>query len=136
MPTVEVPIPPSVNRLWRIVKRWRRTRKGHSVQVPHLARTTHYERWLRVAVPLIRIGLPVVPLPAVLTVTIRGGRGWSPDRDLDNACKAVLDAVVQAERLPDDSVRYVRSISMVYLPPVPGLAARCEVGYSDDEVTP
>jgi len=129
MPTVEVPIPPSTNHLHRLLRR-KRGRRGNR---PGLVRTTHYQQWLEVAVPLIRIGLPVVPLPARLVVTIRGGAGWKDTRDLDNAYKALSDALVHAQRLPDDSVRYVREIRMVYLPPEPGQRASCEVGYDDDE---
>lgn len=118
---VEVPVPPSVNHLYRRgrgKRRWVRSRS--------------YERWLDVAVPLMRFSLQRAPLPAAVLVTIRGGKGWSAGRDIDNTLKACLDALVMAGRLPDDTCANVNIIVVRFVPAVPGLSAGCEVGWLDE----
>lgn len=103
MTAVELPVPPSVNGLWRSYRSHGKVRVVCSKQ---------YTAWLGVAVPLLRLGLPrVVAHPAELALTVRTGKGWRKDRDLDNCLKAVADAVVRAGRLPDDSAEYVRRVS-------------------------
>ena len=127
---VEIPIPPSTNHLWRIVKHHRGKRAGQAA----LAKTQHYESWLEVAVMLLRLGLPRMVGEVGVSVTIRGGDGWDVGRrDLDNTIKAVCDALRHAGRIPDDTTEYVTRIELRYTPPEPGRQAVCLVGFLDKE---
>ncbi len=131
---IEIPIPPPVNRLWQIVNHGkRRSNKIELSGKKRLARSRDYESWLQVAVPLMRIGLPVAAVPTCVFLSIRAGKGWNNARDLDNTMKAVLDAMVSAQRLQNDNTRYVRSVHVQFADAIPGQPARCEVGYTDPE---
>ena len=115
--TIEIPMPPSVNRIWRSVRgRGSKSRVICSV---------NYRKWLRMAVPMMRFGMPEFVGPVKVTITIRGGKGWRVNSDLGNADKATLDALVQAGRIPDDNCQHVVHEEIVYLLPVPGQPACC-----------
>lgn len=126
--TIEIPMPPSVNRLWRVVK----GRGDHKKST--VVCSTNYKRWLRLAVPLMRIGLPAFAGPVKVTITIRGGKGWLNRRDIGNTDKATLDALVHARRIPDDSCLHVVHEEIVYLLPLPGLEACCWVTVKDVDI--
>jgi len=120
--TVLVPIPPSVNNLWRIAARHdRRTNKRYST----LVRTHHYRQWLEQAVPDLRVQMGVFKSPVRTTLTIRGGPGFENDRDIDNCSKAVHDALVHAQRIKADTCRDIIHMEVIYLLPIPGKPARC-----------
>lgn len=130
--TVEVPIPPSTNHLWRVVRHQRGRRAGQAT----VAKSRQYSSWLEVAVMLLRLGLPRMAGAVGVTVTIRGGEGWDVSRrDLDNTIKAVCDALVHAGRIPDDTTRFVTRIELRYTPTEPGRQAGCLVGFLDEERT-
>lgn len=108
--TVEVPIPPSANKLWKIVmvRGW-----------PRMVRTEEYKSWLKDSVLCLRIGLKKIKAaqyPVRIGVDITGGKGWRADRDLGNVDKAIEDALKHAEIIVDDSVSYVRSVRLDYHP--------------------
>lgn len=104
MDGVELPIPPSVNGLWRALRRAGKTR---------VIRSRAYTSWLEQAVLLLRFQLPkATAYPVRVTVTIHRGKGWRSNRDLDNAYKAVSDALVHAERLADDDGDHVAEVVM------------------------
>lgn len=115
--TIEIPMPPSVNRLWQISKRGEKKSR--------IICQEHYREWLSLAVPLMRIGLPVFSGPVRVTITIRGGKGWSGRRDIGNTNKATLDALVHAQRIPDDSCLHVVHEEVVYLMPLTNVLACC-----------
>jgi Holliday junction resolvase RusA-like endonuclease len=115
---VSIPVPPSVNGLWRA------TRKAGRVRV---YRSAAYTRWIDQAVPLLAAGLPVAVSPVGVSLVVRPGKGWRCDRDLDNCLKATLDAVRHAGRIPDDSAAFVRRVSCELGPVHPSGVACCEV---------
>lgn len=124
MTPVEVPIPPSTNALWRAVRN-----RGPGAKVK-VVKSAAYRAWTDAAVMLLRLGLPVARSPVAVRVVITGGKGWAAKRDIDNAVKAVLDAVKLAGRVPDDDCERVTDVYAVYLPPkANGAAARCEVSF-------
>jgi Holliday junction resolvase RusA-like endonuclease len=112
---VELPIPPSTNAIWTIAR-------------GRMIRTEAYVAWAFDAVKRCRI-LPVAPSPSRVLIEIRGGKGWRVNRDLDNTVKAIMDALVAAQRIPDDSTRHVHEILTRFVPPVRGLSASCRVGF-------
>lgn len=99
----EVPIPPSVNHLWRCVRNHGRVR---------VVKSKHYREWLQVAVPLLATSLPQYYQAVAIEVTICRGKGWRKGRDLSNCFKAVEDAMVLARRLPGDSEQFVQVVTM------------------------
>lgn len=97
---VELPVPPSANALWRVV----RTRRGKASVT--LAR--HYRAWLDEAILKLRLGMAVArAYPVAVRVTVLRGKGWTPGRDADNCLKAVSDALVKAQRIADDDEHHV-----------------------------
>lgn len=111
MDGIELPIPPSVNGLWRAVRRQKRN--GFGAGKIMIKRSTAYEGWLQQAVLLLRFRMEkATAYPVCVTVTIHRGKGWRVTRDLDNCYKAVSDALVHAERLVDDDGEHVAEVRM------------------------
>lgn len=99
MNTVSLPVPPSVNNIWRVAKIRNKARVVLSAQ---------YAAWRDHAILLIRTGLPRVTVyPVAVTITIVRGKGWKRGRDCDNVIKPILDALVKAGRLADDDEDHV-----------------------------
>jgi Holliday junction resolvase RusA-like endonuclease len=119
MAAVEIPVPPSVNNLWRAVRT-----KSAKVR---LIKSSQYDGWLAPAVFLLRAGLPTFRGRVAVRLTIRGGKEFSTRRDLDNCLKAVLDALRYAGRIEDDTVKTVRACSVEYAEPESGKPATCWV---------
>ena len=97
----DLPIPPSVNATHR-----------HGGGRCWLS--TEYRAW-RMAAQMTLAGQtsgwvdkPVAPYR--VWVEIRGGSGWRADRDMDNTGKAVLDLLVLAGLIEDDSTRFVKRL--------------------------
>lgn len=98
--TCTLPVPPSVNQLWRVV----RTRRG--TQSVILSR--QYRAWLDRALLFLRCNMDRAKVyPVRVVVTVRRGDGWRRGRDLDNLLKATLDALKKSHRIEDDSEDYV-----------------------------
>lgn len=84
---IQLPYPPSANRLWRNVK-------------GRMVKSAEYRTWLSAAVASCR-GAVNVPGPYHLTIT-----ATRPDRrrrDIDNLIKPVSDALCAAGVVDDDS---------------------------------
>jgi Holliday junction resolvase RusA-like endonuclease len=97
--TVELPVPPSVNDIWRVAK----VRSGARVT---LSKT--YRAWRDEAVLLCRMGLATATeYPVCVRVEIVRGKGWRAGRDADNVLKGILDSLVKSGRLADDSEDHV-----------------------------
>lgn len=120
--TVEMPVPPSANHLWRSV----RTRRGVKV-----IKRDRYAAWLNTAVMLLRVGMAPVAGPVRVLVTIRGGKGWPANRDIDNAIKGPIDALRHARRIDGDTCRTVKRAAVEYREP-DGRPATCYVTVSAD----
>jgi Holliday junction resolvase RusA-like endonuclease len=102
-----LPFPPSTNNLFAHAQVGGRIRRFP---------TKTYKNWRREAVIRIRSQrLPQCTAPVVvkLELTPRDGRA----RDADNYAKPVLDALVEAGLLIDDSNRYVRAVIPYWLSP-------------------
>jgi Holliday junction resolvase RusA-like endonuclease len=128
MPTIDLPIPPSVNDLLRPVIRRRKCGRLY----PRMLRSPEYQSWLEAAVLLLRVGMrPAMRFPIRLSIEIIGGSGFPVTRDLDNTIKAIQDAMVHAERLPNDDVRHVSSLAAIYSPG--DGAALCRVSIEEPE---
>lgn len=108
MDPVELPIPPSVNSIWRTV----RVKSGARVTL-----SQQYREWLDHAIVLLRMHMPRVTVyPVAVRVTILRGKGWRKGRDADNAIKVISDALVKANRIMDDNEDYVTEFSIRFGP--------------------
>ena len=104
--TVVVPIPPSTNGIWRVVRRRHRS---------SMVLSRNYRNWLTITTALMRQQLHPAQYPCRVIITITGGKGWRVTRDLDNVIKPVVDALRYAHVLPDDSCQYVVYVSAAYV---------------------
>lgn len=119
MTAVDIPIPPSVNALWRAVRK-----NSGGVRV---VKSKSYAAWLESAVLLLRVGLPVCGGAVGVRIALTGGTGWAANRDVDNAAKAVLDALKLAGRIADDDCTRVPDVYVTFTPGGPGVVASCRV---------
>jgi len=88
--TVELPLPPSTNALWR-------SNRGR------VHRSRHYLAWLKEAGWQLKLQRPR-KTPGPVAITIAAGRPDQRKRDLDNiATKAVLDLLTAHQLIEDDS---------------------------------
>jgi Holliday junction resolvase RusA-like endonuclease len=96
---VTLPVPPSVNNIWRVAKIRNKAR---------VVLSAAYAAWRDLAILLIRRDFGrVTQYPVQVTVTITRGAGWRAGRDLDNTIKPIIDALVKAGRLEDDDEDHV-----------------------------
>ena len=105
--SIWTPFPPSVNGLF-----------AHGLVRGKVRRfpTKAYKQWRREAVLRMRLArIPTYDVPVVvkLELTPRDSR----PRDADNYAKGVMDALVEARILTDDSNRYVKSVTPYWMPP-------------------
>ena len=98
--------PPSANHLFRNVKGVGRVKSGH------------YEDFVRRAVTAI--GQQAVDPLAGHVVAIFGVERMSANADIDNRLKAMLDAIVKAGVIEDDSL--VTAIAISWLPSANGMS--------------
>lgn len=119
MNTVELPIPPSVNAIWRVT----RVKSGARVTLSKAYRT-----WLDHAILALRMGLSrVMVYPVAVHVEIVRGVGWRKGRDVDNVLKVILDSLVKAGRLTDDDEDHVTAVSVCFGPRAEAACVRVTV---------
>lgn len=89
--SVDIPVPPSTNKLFV-------TRKGRRFKSPE------YRAWLRAAVPMLRQLASPDWSPFGVRLTLFDDGALSPHRDIDNIIKPVLDCLVKAGVIRNDSI--------------------------------
>lgn len=52
------------------------------------------------------------------------GQRVDASRDTDNVLKAILDALVHAQRIPDDTTQYIHALNLLYCPSEAGRTSR------------
>lgn len=114
MSTVRLPVPPSANNLWEVVRR-KFGRKGHVKSSVKL--TDRYEAWRDEAIYLVRQNIPRERIyPVAIRIVVCRGEGWSAGRDLDNCIKPTIDALVKSGRLDADDEYHVTFVSAEFGP--------------------
>lgn len=104
--TFTLPIPPSVNQMFRNVRGKGRVKTGH------------YEQWRGHALTSLR--LQKIPHIDGSVVVLFGVERGSLAADIDNRIKAMLDAIVTAKIITDDN--QVTAFAAAWLPQANGLA--------------
>lgn len=104
--TFTMPVPPSVNQMFRNVRG-----KGR-------VKTSHYEQWRGHALTSLRLQ-NLQPIAGRVLVLF-GVERQSAIADIDNRIKAMLDAIVAAKIIGDDN--QVTAFAAAWLPPANGLA--------------
>lgn len=110
---VAVGLPPSVNNLFASVN-------GRRIK------SRAYKAWLEEVTPALARLAPPSHYPASLSYVVVGEDGLNLGRDLGNLEKPLSDALVAAGVIPDDCLRYVHGVSLLYRPGASGVA-RVEV---------
>ncbi len=108
--SVVLSVPPSVNAIWRAVRAHGGGLKFH--------KSTKYEGWRQVAVPLCRYTMAKHSGLVSVSIVVFGGKGMRKGRDVDNLIKQILDCLVSAGRITDDSTDHVRRVTAEFVPAV------------------
>ncbi len=93
--------PPSTNNLW--------DRRGDGKK-----RTPEYNAWRDRHLPEMASAFWWVKPPISIHINVWGGEGIPETRDLDNFLKAVQDVLTDAISVPDDSVKYIKEVQIIY----------------------
>jgi crossover junction endodeoxyribonuclease RusA len=101
---LQLPIPPSVNHIFRA------TRRGT------VYRSKKYVQWHQAAELMAKeTKKGKVPAPPyAVTMNIIGGSGWRKDRDLDNIWKPVLDLLQHLHIIAEDNCQHITSLLVTY----------------------
>lgn len=99
-----VPLPPTTNNLYLNAK--------YGGRVP----TAKYKDWKGETEELFQQLTPMTQFPISVTITINGGKGFRKGSDIANREKGIIDAIVAAGVIPDDSWEYVQRVVIEYQP--------------------
>jgi Holliday junction resolvase RusA-like endonuclease len=101
---IELPIPPSANRLYR-----------NGARGIGRFDTQDYKDW-KAAAGWAILQQKVSPFlnPVRVVVTVTGGSDFNGLRDIDNCLKASLDLLKNQGIIPNDSVKWVKKVSASY----------------------
>lgn len=81
-----------------------------------MCKSRKYRTWLEKNVPLLRENMsPAERFPVRIEILIMGTYEWARKHDPDNCVKPIIDALVKAGILPDDTSSYVESIHCRHL---------------------
>lgn len=101
---VELALPPTSNNLFINVQ-------GRG-RVP----SPKYREWKAIAQLAFARMQPASVFPVAVHITVCGGKGFRKGSDICNREKGILDAMVEAGVLPDDSWEYVQEVVISYRP--------------------
>lgn len=99
--TITVPIPPSVNNLFRTTGRMR-------------YKTGEYREWIADTAREFARLIPATAFPVEVWVKVTGK--VNRQRDIDNVNKPILDALKAAGVVPDDNLKHVDRVDAWYEP--------------------
>ena len=81
-----------------------------------LIKSKKYNLWIEKNLPLVKEQMEVVEsFPINLEIMILANHLWRMKHDSDNLVKPLIDLLVKAEIIPDDTSRYIENISVRYL---------------------
>lgn len=77
-------------------------------------KTPKYRDWISRALPIVETMPPIVSFPVAIDISVRNGRGWRSNCDIQNRIKSTPDLLVTAKIIPDDKVGYVVDVRVRY----------------------
>jgi hypothetical protein len=87
------------------------------VGLGRMVKSRRYRAWIDKNLPLVLDQIdPAERFPVRIDITIVGGRDWHEGMDPDNASKPIMDLLVRARVIPDDSGKYVECPAPRFMP--------------------
>jgi len=88
-----------------------------------LIKSKKYNSWIDKNIPVIKENLlPAQKFPVEVEILVMADFSWKMKSDPDNIVKPIVDLLVRAEIVPDDTSRFIESVKVRYLqgfgPPV------------------
>jgi Holliday junction resolvase RusA-like endonuclease len=97
-----------------------------------MVKSKKYNDWIQKNVSIIKDNLlPAASYPIEIEILILADFQWKLKCDPDNIVKPIVDLLVRAEIIPDDTSRFVESVKVRYLQGF-GSPTTC-ISYSIDE---
>ena len=113
--TMDIPIPPSVNHIFKWGKK-------------SVYRSKNYRDWIKSCEGIYSVINLFVQPPVAIELVIYGGSGWRINRDLDNVLKPTIDLMRFLKVIPEDNISIVNEVIARYIHPAkPRMKARAVV---------
>lgn len=81
-----------------------------------LIKSKKYRSWIEKNTPIIKDNLlPANKFPIEVEILIMADFQWKMKSDPDNIVKPIVDLLVRAEIVPDDTSRFIESVKVRYL---------------------
>jgi Holliday junction resolvase RusA-like endonuclease len=81
-----------------------------------LVKSAKYRR-IETNIPKIQSQMePAIKFPVEIEIKVVEGYGFTDKSDIDNCGKAVVDALVRANIIPDDNIKYVVRVEEKFIP--------------------
>jgi Holliday junction resolvase RusA-like endonuclease len=81
-----------------------------------MVKSKKYNDWIVRNLPIVIENLsPAKEYPINLEILIMANHIWRRKNDIDNLIKPLIDLLVRAEIVPDDTSRYIENVSLRYL---------------------
>lgn len=81
-----------------------------------MVKSKKYNLWINKNLPLLKDQMDVITqFPINLEIMVMANHFWRMKNDSDNLVKPLIDLLVKAEIIPDDTSRYIENISVRYL---------------------
>lgn len=81
-----------------------------------MVKSKKYNDWINKNVMLIKESLlPAKQFPIEVEILVMADYKWKMKCDTDNVVKPIVDLLVRAEIVPDDSSRFIESVKVRYL---------------------
>lgn len=81
-----------------------------------MVKSKKYNDWIQKNISIIKDNLlPATSYPIEIEILILADHQWKMKSDPDNIVKPIVDLLVRAEIIPDDTSRFVESVKVRYL---------------------
>ena len=81
-----------------------------------LIKSKKYRSWIEKNTPIVKDNLlPANKFPIEVEILIMANTQWKMKSDPDNIVKPIVDLLVRAEIIPDDTSRFIESVKVRYL---------------------
>lgn len=81
-----------------------------------LVKSKKYNLWIETNTPILKEKLlPAKKFPIEVEILVLADVQWKMKSDADNIIKPIVDLLVRAEIVPDDTSRFIESVKVRYL---------------------